>query len=103
MTDRPIVTVLSLGGTISSATSARTGLAGPELSAADIIASVPGVQDLADVEVVDIARLPSNDVRFEHALVVAEHARAAVAAGSTGVVVTQGTDTIEEMAFCLDL
>lgn len=103
MTGNPTITVLSLGGTISSAPSARTGLAGPQLSAADIIASVPGVKEIADVEVVDVARLPSSDIQFEHALVVADRARAAIAAGSSGVVVTQGTDTIEEMAFCLDL
>ena len=81
MTGNPTITVLSLGGTISSAPSARTGLAGPQLSAADIIASVPGVKEIADVEVVDVARLPSSDIQFEHALVVADRARAAIGSG----------------------
>lgn len=103
MTALPKVTILSLGGTIASAPTSGSRLASPVLSASDIAASVPGLTGVADVEVRDIAKLPSIDVTFELAMAVAEEARQAQGRGSAGVVVTQGTDTLEEMAFCLDL
>lgn len=103
MSNLPKVTVLSLGGTIASAPGASGGRASPILSADDITASVPGLSGLAELELRDVARLPSIDVTFELAMTVADLARDAESGGSTGVVITQGTDTLEEMAFCLDL
>jgi L-asparaginase len=98
---RPLVTVLSLGGTIASRPG-ESGLVGPALSAADLVASVPGLERVADLRVRDLARLPSCDVTLQLAGEVAAAVEEA-AAGSAGVVVTQGTDTIEEMSFALDL
>lgn len=67
------------------------------------MASVPGLGALADVDVRDVARVPSVDVTFALARAVAAEVDAAAARGASGVVVTQGTDTIEETSFCLDL
>lgn len=103
MNDKPIVTVISLGGTIASTASTESGLAGPRLTASDLISAVPEVELLAEVEVIDLAQLPSCDLGFELAIALAEAVNAAAARGSSGVVVTQGTDTIEEMSYCLDI
>ena len=92
----PRVTVVSLGGTISSAPPADGGLVRPALSAADLVAAVPALKQVAEIEVRDVCRLPSNDMTFEIARAVADEIRAAVERGATGVVVTQGTDTIEQ-------
>jgi L-asparaginase len=102
VTQRPRVAVISLGGTIASAPD-ETGLAGPRLSAADLVAAVPSLEQLADVTFRDLARVPSSDLTFDLARTVAREVAAAVAGGASGVVLTQGTDTIEEMAYCLDL
>jgi len=99
---RPIVTVLSLGGTIASRPG-RSGLVGPALSAADLVAAVPGLDRVAELRVRDLVRLPSCDLTLELAGEVAAAVEEAAADGSAGVVVTQGTDTIEEMSFALDL
>lgn len=99
---RPLVTLLSLGGTIASRPG-DSGLVGPALSAGDLVASVPGLDRVAKLRVRDLARLPSCDVTLQLAGVVAAAVEEAAAAGSAGVVVTQGTDTIEEMSFALDL
>ena len=103
MSGAPHVTVLSLGGTISSAPPADGRLARPALSAADLVAAVPALERVAEIEVRDVRRLPSNDMTFAIARTVADEIRAAVGRGAAGVVVTQGTDTIEEMAYAWDL
>lgn len=103
MSTRPAVTVVSLGGTISSATPSDSSLASPRLSAADLVAAVPELRSIATVDVVDVARMPSNDLSFELARVVAGEISAAERKGMSGIVVTQGTDTIEEISYCLDL
>lgn len=103
MSQRPKVAILSLGGTIASAPTPGKREASPVLSASDIGASVPGLSDVAELEMRDLARLPSIDVTFDLARRVVSEARAAVTRGCAGVVVTQGTDTIEEMAFAVDL
>ena len=99
---QPVVTIISLGGTIASVPD-ETGLAGPRLSAADLVSVLPQLGEIAQIEVRDLARLPSCDVTFRLGRDVATEIAEAVARGSTGIVVTQGTDTIEELSFCLDL
>lgn len=103
MITRPSVTVISLGGTISSAAEVDSGLASPRLSAADLVAAVPELESVATVDVIDVARVPSNDLSFKLARLVADEISAAARKEISGVVVTQGTDTIEEMSYCLDL
>lgn len=103
MNDRPRVAIVSLGGTIASAPPEAGKKASPVLSAGAITASVPGLSEVADVELTDLARIPSIDVTFDLARSVDAAARDAEARGCRGMVVTQGTDTIEEMAFTVDL
>ena len=103
MTALPKVAIVSLGGTIASAPAGAARHASPVMSARAISDSVPGLGELAELELIDLARLPSIDVTFALAIQVAEAAREAEARGCTGVVVTQGTDTLEEMSFTVDL
>jgi L-asparaginase len=100
---KPKVTVLALGGTIASAPGDAGDLASPRLSAEDLIASVPAIGEVAELEVRNVSKLPSCDLTLELAAEVAAEVGAAAARGSRGVVVTQGTDTIEELSYCLDL
>lgn len=53
--------------------------------------------------VVDLAPLPSWDLSVEDMASIAAHVRGAVEAGSEGVVVTHGTDTIEDTAWLTEL
>ncbi|MEU6772256.1 asparaginase [Streptomyces sp. NPDC046759] len=94
------VVLLALGGTISVPGGAR----GARLSGAEITAAVPGLTDLrVPLEVRDVQAVPSGSLTFAQVLDVVDVASRAVAEGADGVVVTQGTDTLEETAFLADL
>src|SRR5688572_19473903 len=90
------VAVFGLGGTIAM-TPSDTGGVAPTLSVAQLIAAVPGLAASGvDLVVHDFRRLPGASLTFDDLRELAEAIDAQVAAGVTGVVVTQGTDTIEE-------
>lgn len=94
------VAVISLGGTIAM-TSQTEGGATPTLSADDLVAAVPGLAETGiRVEMRDFRRLPGASLGFADLL---ELATAIEALTADGIVITQGTDTIEETAYLLDL
>jgi L-asparaginase len=97
--DRRVV-LFGLGGTIAMATTAGGGVA-PALSPADLLAAVPGLADTGiAVDVVDFRQVPGASVRFADLRALAAEIATEPA---DGVVITQGTDTIEESAYFLDL
>jgi L-asparaginase len=103
VTPRPRVRLLAVGGTISCAP--REGLDGvtAALTAADIVESVPGLADVAELEVGDVATVASFDITYALMLGVAREVARAREEGCDGVVVTHGSDTIEETAYALAL
>jgi L-asparaginase len=100
---RPRLRLLAVGGTISCVP--REGAEGvdTELSAADIVSSVPGLSDLADVDVADVATIASPSITLRDMHELASAIERASDDGCDGVVVTHGTDTIEETAYALAL
>jgi len=101
---RPRVSILSLGGTIASTVvPGQDGGVVPRLSAADLVAAVPQIESAADVEATSFRQCPSGDLTMEDLVALAAEAQRRLDTGAIGVVVTQGTDTIEETSFALDL
>jgi len=99
-----MIGLLFTGGTISMKLDPATGAAVPAMSAADILAQVPGLGDIADIEVEDFSRLPGPHVTPEQMWRLARRAAAWLDRPDIdGVVITHGTDTIEETAYLLDL
>lgn len=97
------VTVLGMGGTIAMTRTAAGGVE-PALSASDLVAAVPGLSEVpADIEVIDVRRLPGASLTFDDVRELYAAAARAYAAGVDGAIVTQGTDSIEETAYLLDL
>jgi L-asparaginase len=100
----PKVVVISTGGTIASRFDAATGRTVASQRGEDLLAQVPGLAEVAALEVDDFATIPSFDLTIgaAHRLAVRigeQLARAEVA----GVVVTHGTDTMEESCYLADL
>jgi L-asparaginase len=94
------VTVLAAGGTIAMSGGA-TGAA-PELDAGALVAAVPALAGAPGLEARTLSTRPSVQLTATEALEIAR-AAAAEADGGRGVVVTHGTDTLEEVALLCDL
>ena len=100
----PRVVVLATGGTIAGQVDPDSGALAPQLTGEDIVASVPGLSEVARVSVEQIANVGSRDMSPEIWRTLATRANELLASSEiAGVVVTHGTDTLEETAYFLDL
>jgi L-asparaginase len=99
---RPRIDYLATGGTIASVPGAAPGVA-PTLTAAEIARSVDGIDRIADLRTHQFLQGPSAAIGVSDLLRMRDELAERVADGARGFVLTQGTDTIEETAFVLDL
>ena len=94
--------ILPLGGTISMVESAEEKGAKPKLAGADLLrASAPS--DDVDFEVASRPPIASANLTLADLVGIARELERALADGADGIVITLGTDTLEEVAFALDL
>jgi L-asparaginase len=98
----PFVQVIATGGTIAMRRDPTSGGAVPAVTGADLVAAVPGLANLARIDVEEFTNIPSEWMRPELWLQLARRVRQIVA-DVTGVVILHGTDTMEETAFFLDV
>lgn len=104
MAKGPVVAVLSLGGTIAMTSTGTDGQGvRPRLDAAALLEAVPAVAAIAGIRARSLRSVPGASLGFDDLLDCLACARSEVEAGAAGVVVTQGTDTLEESAYLLDL
>jgi L-asparaginase len=97
------VVVIGLGGTIAMKP-AVTGGVTPSLSPQQLVDAAPGLTDTGvALEVVAFRSRPGASLIFDDILELVPVIRAHLTGGAAGVVITQGTDTIEETAYVLDL
>src|SRR3974390_1849060 len=99
---KPRLLFLSLGGTITMGPSGGGGIT-PKLGAAELVASVPALKEVGDIDARSPFRLPSPSLTPANLVEVALMIGEAFVAGRDGAVVIQGTNTIEGSAFLLDL
>jgi L-asparaginase len=101
--DKRRVAVFTLGGTIAMLRTLDGGVA-PALSASDLLETVPGLDDAGvELKVRDFVNKPGASLSFADMFSLANVINEALSEGCAGAVVTQGTDTIEEAAYLLDL
>jgi L-asparaginase len=104
MAARKSVKLVFTGGTISMRVDPGTGAAIPALSGNEIVARVAGLKREARLTVEDYARLPGPHVTPAWMWRLRAHVQTLLSTrGVDAVVITHGTDTLEETAFLLDL
>lgn len=97
----PAVAVLTCGGTISS--NVVDGKVTPRLGAEALLERVPALAEHARLEARTVMTKPSPDVTLADVVELYDQLLDRARSGVDGLVVTHGTDTLEETAFALDL
>ena len=100
--DLPQIAVLSLGGTVAMTTGDGAG-AKPTVDAAGLVAAVPGIERRARVVTEALSSTPGASLRLGDLLRFVPRMESLCGEGADGLVVTTGTDTLEEVAYVFDL
>lgn len=104
--ERKKVIILATGGTIagSGQKGKETGYTSGALSVDDILADIPFVSDVADIETLQICNVNSDDITSDIWISIScTINEMAPDDDIAGFVVTHGTDTLEETAYFLDM
>ena len=101
----PRIKVLATGGTIAGAQATQTdaGYKSGTFSVDDLIKAVPQMTNVAVLSGEQVANIGSQTMNHEVWLKLATRVNAALAGDTDGVVITHGTDTMEETGYFLSL
>jgi L-asparaginase len=96
------IAVVTTGGTIAMKAD-KTGLANPALSGSDLVSAIPSLENRAAIDVFAFSNVPSAYLNMDDLVRLKDYIQQLAGKGYTGVVITHGTDTMEETAYFLDI
>lgn len=102
----PKVYILATGGTIagSGSSATKSNYSAGQVAIGTLLDAVPAINDVAYVEGEQVVNIGSQDMSNDVWLVLAKRVNELLAqADVNGIVITHGTDTMEETAFFLSL
>lgn len=98
------ILVIFTGGTFSMKIDETTGGAVPHFSGNDLLELMPEVKELANLTVFDFGKYPGPHITPQLMLELANKIKSFINSNNVdGIVITHGTDTLEETAYLLDL
>ena len=93
----PLIKIMATGGTIANTPSGR-------LSANEVLEAIPDLKKIARLEVEEVIRVGSSSITVAHWLTLAKRINEVVKSSDVkGVVVTHGSNTVEETGYFLSL
>src|SRR5690606_12733269 len=102
--EKPTVQFIATGGTIAMKIDPVKKAPVPAISGDDLLATVPEVAEFARIKVNNLSNVPSDYMDPPRWVELSKAVNAALEQpGVSGVIVSHGTDTLEETAFWLDL
>jgi L-asparaginase len=100
----PVVRLIATGGTIAMKIDPVKHAPVPAISGEDLVATVPEIEKVARVEVQNLSNVPSDYMDPDRWVQLQKAVSEALARPEVaGVIVSHGTDTLEETAWFLDL
>ncbi|MCY4330572.1 MAG: asparaginase [Endozoicomonadaceae bacterium] len=106
MNKKPKIHILATGGTIAGAGETSVGAVYEpgKMNINDILKLIPAINEIADISGEQFINIGSQDITATLWLKLARHIRKYLASDEVdGIVITHGTDTIEETAYFLNL
>jgi len=104
LADLPVVKLIATGGTIAMKIDPVKKAPVPAISGEDLIATVPEIAKVAKMEVQNLSNVPSDYMDPPRWVELQKAVSQALARPEVaGVIVSHGTDTLEETAYFLDL
>ncbi len=101
---KPVVVLIATGGTIAMKIDPVKHAPVPAISGEDLLATVPEVSKYATVEVKNVSNVPSDYMDPARWTALTRDVNTALARPEVaGVIISHGTDTLEETAYWLDL
>ena len=98
------IAVVFNGGTISMKVDERIKAAVPTLTGEEIMSMVTGIEEFAEIESYSFSSMPSPHMTFKTMIKLSKFIKELLERDDIdGVVITHGTDTLEETAYLLDL
>ena len=101
---KPKVAIIFTGGTISMTVDEKVGAAIPTLTGSQILSMVSNIDKLAEIEVIEYAEIPGPHMTIDRLMEIRSLIQDLVKRNDiSGVIITHGTDSLEETAYFLDL
>src|SRR5688572_7146761 len=102
---KPKIMILATGGTIAGAQASTSdvGYKSGSFSVDDLVKAVPKLGDLATISGEQLANIGSQTMNHEVWVKLANRCNEVLKGDADGVVITHGTDTLEETAYFLSL